>query len=217
MHLKDRLNPDMVFTGQPQLLARLVWDGDFRNPLGFAIKTHQDLGQRFYQQHCCGFSHTDVTAGRIKTSLMTPSVFPNHSEDVSIKCYLAACIRINFVLGNQRERRLKYWNLFADQVQDPPVIGFADCPANTSLWKHQAPRRKAGAALPPTQKCSWESQVAQTVLMETACCRATCEVRDLVLHVYFAHSEGNAVPIPREARKSVQALELHFIMEVNFF
>lgn len=109
------------------------------------------------------------------------------------------------------------WNVICllTKYRTPPVIGFADCPANTSLWKYQAPRRKAGAALPPTQKRPWESRVAQTVLMETACCRATCEVRDLVLHVHFAHSEGNAVPIPREARNSVQAPELHLITEVK--
>jgi len=29
MHLKIKSNPDMVFTGEPELLARLVWDRDF--------------------------------------------------------------------------------------------------------------------------------------------------------------------------------------------
>lgn len=146
MHLKDRLNPDMVFTGQPQFLARLVWDGDFRNSLGFAIKTHQDLGQRFYQQHCCGFSHTDVTAGRIKTSLMTPSVFPNHSEDVSITCYLAACIRINAVLRNQRERRLKY-NLFADQKTGPTSYRLCWLPSKRKLVKTSSPKEKGWGSI----------------------------------------------------------------------
>lgn len=29
MHLKIKPNPNTVFTGQPELLARLVWDRDF--------------------------------------------------------------------------------------------------------------------------------------------------------------------------------------------
>lgn len=38
MHLKTKPNPDMVFTGQPELLARLVWDGDFRDSSWLSYK-----------------------------------------------------------------------------------------------------------------------------------------------------------------------------------
>lgn len=38
MHLKIKPNPDMVITGQPELLARLVWDRDFRNSSWLSYK-----------------------------------------------------------------------------------------------------------------------------------------------------------------------------------
>lgn len=38
MHLKIKPNPDMVFTRQPELLARLVWEGDFRDSSWLSYK-----------------------------------------------------------------------------------------------------------------------------------------------------------------------------------
>lgn len=38
MHLKNKPNPDMVFTGQPELLARFVWDRDFRESSRLSYK-----------------------------------------------------------------------------------------------------------------------------------------------------------------------------------
>lgn len=79
MHLKIKPNPDMVFTGQPELLARLVWDRDFGDSSWLSYKnTSRSWANTLINSIAVG-SQMQMLLLEKETSRMTPSVFPNHS------------------------------------------------------------------------------------------------------------------------------------------
>lgn len=80
MHLKNKPNPDMVFTGQPELLARFVWDRDFRESSRLSYKKSIKILGSYSTNGIAVGCQMQVLLLDKETSLMTPSVFPNHSR-----------------------------------------------------------------------------------------------------------------------------------------
>lgn len=79
MHLKIKPNPDMFFIGQSELLARLVWDGNFRDSSWLSYKNTPRPWATTLSHRIARRSQQQMLLLEKKASLMTPSVFPNHS------------------------------------------------------------------------------------------------------------------------------------------